>query len=492
MHGQDPERTPDIPEDPENTPFARGAEAQRGLRSSRRSCHVWCSAGLVLICLVALTSAVLRPSLGDSLQVPWAGSDRSGQFGSIARNGSVLPPPISFSHNRGICNLTVPFTPLEPARQWRLSPLWKRVCEEKNQRMGKNSGDRNWCWIGVKRQCHANLKAHHSWSELQSLASKDGSVPPVSDEPFDALENPKVCDRPWFGKARPFTAAEYETARRWMKSHVAVYVLNLPTDRERWDMVSKRLQSLNIWATRVSGVDMRIPGGLSLAKRMGWVPDGFNFSTAQEMAYRPEHAMGSILGTLGCASAHFKVHDRILADGSPLGLVLEDDSWLEDDFIPRLWTLVTEELPCDWEVLALYSRCPYGRCVSPHLSRVQPDANEPAWRCRQGVNWGMHAILYRAETLRKVQEVWKQAVFDENRPHCLDVDVALASISDKVGFYAVPAVQDPGFLRETNHPSARWNINQAAVTTMTQTTTSFIFVPTLPPGEPWPGAWKFG
>jgi len=51
----------------------------------------------------------------------------------------------------------------------------------------------------------------------------------------------------------------------------------------------------------------------------------------------------------------------------------------------------------------------------------------------------------------------------------MDVDVALASISDQVAFYAVPAVQKPGLLKETNHPSLRWGINMQARTTRTTT-----------------------
>merc|ERR1719195_2208506 len=106
----------------------------------------------------------------------------------------------------------------------------------------------------------------------------------------------------------------------------------------------------------------------------------------------------------------------------------------------------------------------------------------------------MHAVIYRTAALPNVQELWKKVVFNEERPHCMDVDVALASISDRVAFYAVPAVQDPGFVSETNHRSARWEINQAAQSTQTATTTS-MYVPAVPsvkPGEPWPGAWNFG
>merc|ERR1712039_597319 len=186
------------------------------------------------------------------------------------------------------------------------------------------------------------------------------------------------------------------------------------------------------------------------------------FDNAQKRANTKKHNMGSILGTLGCASAHFKVATKAIIDGKPLAVVMEDDSWPSDDFIPRLWSLVTEELPCDWEVTALMSRCPYGTCVTPRLARVQPDINEPAWRCHQGVNWGMHAVLYRAGTLPELVRKWKKVVFDESRPRCMDVDVALASISDEIGFYAVPAVQSPGFLREGDLGSSRWSINVGA------------------------------
>mmetsp|Transcript_72021 Transcript_72021/g.166813 ORF Transcript_72021/g.166813 Transcript_72021/m.166813 type:complete len:545 (-) Transcript_72021:156-1790(-) len=465
------ERTPDVPEDGSKT-FCK---LQRRGPQSRRLHYLWCSGGLALAITLLLASFILlRSSVVESaFQVPFLFSWRDNPW----------------TGGRGLCNASaLPFVP-GPIRAWRLSPAWRRVCEAKNH---ENSlpFERNWCWIGIKDKCHANLKAHHSWERLQELASQDGIAPPVADATFQPLENPGVCDRPWFGKARHFRADENETARRWMEENVAVYVLNLPGDNARWAMISQRLNSLEIWATRISGVDMRVSGALAEAKRMGWVPEVFNFSRVQSVAYKPEHNMGSILGTLGCASAHFKVQHRVLVDNSPLGLVLEDDSWPEDDFVQRLWSIVNEELPCDWEVLALMSRCPYGRCVSQHLARVQPDGNEPAWRCRHGVNWGMHGILYRTSALPRVQKLWKLTVFDEERPHCLDVDVALASISDKVAFYAVPAVQEPGFLRETNQESARWHINQAAETT--ETTTSFVYVPTIGPGEPWPGAWKYG
>jgi len=364
------------------------------------------------------------------------------------------------------------FATKESLRSWQLGPSWLEACKRKNhpsgQPMIEGTEDRNWCWTAYKGKCHGFLKEHHPWAEYQDMAAKEGRCPPRHDEPFSPLKDPDVCDDAEHGRSRNWTAKEREAASKWFSESVKVYVLNLPTDTNRWKMISKRMKELDVPIEQVHGVDMRVGNALRDAKDNGWVPRSWNFTTAQSAAYTKKQNMGSILGTVGCASAHFKAQSRILEDGFPLGVVLEDDSWVEDDFVERLWSLVVDELPCDWEVTALYSRCPYGQCVSTHLARIQPDANEPAWACRTGVNWGMHGMLYRTSTLAHVQKLWKSTVFDEERPLCLDVDVALASISDRVGFYAVPSVQDPGFLRETNHHSARWSINMAGTTSTTR------------------------
>jgi len=150
-----------------------------------------------------------------------------------------------------------------------------------------------------------------------------------------------------------------------------------------------------------------------------------------------------------------------------------------EDFVTKLWRLVTQELPCDWQAVSLNSRCPFGRCVSPHLMRVHPDVNEPAWRCHHGVNYGFQGVLYRTNEIENLQKKWKPVAFDEVRPHCLDVDVALASISDQVGFYAVPASQNPGLLHELPEGSSRVDINfqemeMSTTTTFTTITSSSV------------------
>mmetsp|Transcript_71949 Transcript_71949/g.159224 ORF Transcript_71949/g.159224 Transcript_71949/m.159224 type:complete len:527 (+) Transcript_71949:89-1669(+) len=331
---------------------------------------------------------------------------------------------------------------------------------------------RNWCWVALKeRGCHATLwnnhkaRPHFTWEEMRQKVVRLGAMPQTPT--FEPLQDPQVCDSRDLGKAEHWSLRQWAAARKWFSDNVAVYVLNLPANHERWKFLSSHLERLHINATRVWGIDLRNRGALESAKREGLLTDSFDFKVAQASAKTDWNRMGGILGTVGCAAAHFRAQKAALKARKerPLAVVLEDDAVLAEDFVPRLWSIVKEELPCDWGALSLRSMCPYGRCVSRHLTRVEPDLNEPWWRCHHGVNYGFQGMLYNLEQLHKFQDKWKKTVFDERRPHCLDIDVALASISDTVVFYAVPFVQQPGLLREEPGPSSRFDINIGEKTT---------------------------
>jgi hypothetical protein len=429
--------------------------------------------GIGIIAALVTWSVLLQAqSQGGLAQHFWPPSRRGSATGSNRSWPSALrhKPGLVGQHEL-LCNASAlaPGPWAGTSHHWRLEDnVWLDLCETKNrQRDYPSPSGRNWCWVGMKRQCHKSITHHKSWATIQDDAAELGLVPPRRQEPFAPLAAPDVCDRPEYGESRDWTREERREARTWFEKNVAVYVVNLRVNLGRWTMVSSRLEVLGINATRVPGVDMRESDALEKAKQAGWVPQGFSFEKVQAEAYSDDFHMGSVLGTLGCAAAHFKVLATIRKDGPPLAVVFEDDSWPEADFVERLWSLVREELPCDWEVTSLMSRCPYGHCVSRHLARVQPDVNEPESGCRHGVNWGMHGILYRTSALGRLRKVWGDTVFNEERPRCLDVDVALASISDRLSFYAVPSVQKPGFLKESRHESVRTVINVGAATTST-------------------------
>jgi len=396
--------------------------------------------------LSAVCSSVIwvrrSAAAGDRQSFDWSG-------GHVV---SLVGPP-------DYCNGHPGFGAQSP-RSWSLPSSTRSVCYESfhGSYNGKDMppGGRNWCWVGMKRLgCHARLAYRLSWRELNSIAVQAGALNPP--EPFLPLLDPQVCDVQTFGATRAWSPEEDRLAHEWFRENVVVLVLNLPMNRARWTFIQARLKELRIDATRVDGVDMRWEGALSSAMQEGMIPSSFDLEKAKTEAWKI--GLGGILGRVGCASAHFRGQRHAMKSGKPLAVIFEDDVWPEHDFVPRLWQLVREELPCDWEAVSLSSKCPYGRCISKHLTRVQPDANEPEESCHGGVNYGFQGMLYRTERLEAMQRIWQRVVFDHDRPQCLDVDVALASISDQVAYYAVPFVQNPGFLSEILTKSSRETVD---------------------------------
>eukprot|EP00435_Cladocopium_sp_Y103_P030160 s888_g7.t1 len=347
----------------------------------------------------------------------------------------VGPKP-QFAQGNEICNASAPLTDMNWApRGWDVSVGDRIQCESRNRvnptwkSLRYENWDRNWCWVAVKEMCHENLKTPKSWSRYRDLAYRAGLAPSRHFSPFDGLQNPEVCDGAKHGIQKAYFKEEASLALKWFHRNVQVYVLNLPKFYNRWDIITKRLHDLQIDAIRVIGVDMMEPNAYSDAVRNGWIAPDFDMKAAQAKAFQPQNDMGHILGTVGCAAAHFKAQSQILKDSPHLAIVLEDDSWLMDNFVTNFWRIVTQELPCDWDVLQLLGRCAYGKCISEHLARIQPDANEPADLCHQGVNWGFHGVLYRTAHLEKVQALWKKHVFNPKTPHCLAARHAMSEMA---------------------------------------------------------------
>lgn len=328
------------------------------------------------------------------------------------------------------------------------------------QAPGPYTKDRSWCWVGVKQfGCHQHWPDRLTWQQMASDAAGKNIRTPQG---FSPLRHPQVCDQRVLGGLTDWSSQELTQAKDWFDKNVAVFVLSLPSSYDRRDAVKQCMRKAYLDFEFVDGIDMRQPNAIEKAKKEGLIPDSYNFNWAQAEAYKQGMGRyGSIFGTLGCASGHFKaqLQGRKSHAARPLSLIFEDDQCPSPDIIPRLWRLVQHELPCDWQVLSLRSMCPYGSCISPHLTRVHPDINEPSARCYHGVNYGFYGVLYRMDEIETVQKTMKKHVFNETTPLCLDVDVALAAVSDEVRYYAVPSSHDPGFLRELPEGSNRVTIN---------------------------------
>jgi hypothetical protein len=250
-----------------------------------------------------------------------------------------------------------------------------------------------------------------------------------------------------------------------MRKDVSVFVLNRVEDTQRWSVMVRRMQELDIHFQRVWSVNLThlhthsdaaslvgapVDGEpvVEAAKRHRQLPQEYDVDEAQKAGLEIP-GLGTreeVLSAAGTAAGHLlAMHQAASRTDKPLVLLLEDDALLTNFFPTRLRSLL-QETPCDWKALSLKSQCPHGACVSPHIMRVMPSMIDPQGGCRRGVNRGLRAMLYRREQLQEVSSRLWSVVWQQQHPLCLNMDMALASVADELPYYAVPAIQYPGFL----------------------------------------------
>jgi len=188
---------------------------------------------------------------------------------------------------------------------------------------------------------------------------------------------------------------------------------------------------------------------LEAARRHKHLPADYDVAEAQNASLDLPGlgTRAAVLAAAGTAAGHLLALRQAAsrAGDKPLVLLLEDDALLTSFFPTRLRSLL-QETPCDWKALSLKSQCPHGACVSPHVMRVMPSKLDPQEGCRRGVNRGLRAVLYRREQLPEVSARLWSVVWQQQHPLCLNTDMALAALADEIPYYAVPAIQYPGFL----------------------------------------------
>uniref|UniRef100_A0A7S4QYP2 Uncharacterized protein n=1 Tax=Alexandrium monilatum TaxID=311494 RepID=A0A7S4QYP2_9DINO len=356
-------------------------------------------------------------------------------------------------HGRAICNSSAPVQEgVNAARAFDLPEGVREACTK----LPLPSHVPHWegqnvCWEWMKQVGCYDVHGVLSWQEAQARTARKRFAPVSASGAMRALGSPGLCDRRGLGALSTVTGEEVEAARVWLQATVAVFVLSASEDSSGWRAMSTRLGELGVAFRRLRPVDLTLLGAMDKARWESLWPRTYNMTRAQENADSQLQSMGGIVGAVGCAAGYLRILKEAAARATghrPLALVLEEDAVPAEDFAVRLRRLMVAEAPCDWSVISLESQCPYGDCVSPHLTRVRPDGNEPAERCRQGVNSGLRAMLYRQADVASLVQRLEQAVWDMDKPHCLDVDAALAATSDEVAYYAVPSVQRPSFLRE--------------------------------------------
>eukprot|EP00928_Gymnodinium_smaydae_P087332 TRINITY_DN71603_c0_g1_i1.p1 TRINITY_DN71603_c0_g1~~TRINITY_DN71603_c0_g1_i1.p1 ORF type:complete len:574 (-),score=130.76 TRINITY_DN71603_c0_g1_i1:29-1750(-) len=448
-------------------PTAESAQQCQSLCAANAQCEffTWDSAPLSGVCRL-LASVEASRSWGDRI----SGRRRCPE---APVNIAAVPAEEGLA-TLGFCNGSMPLSPPVTPRKFDL-PAWvTEWCTSDSLRPKGtwNWPGRNWCWVRTKNHaCYSPGSKDSStlpnWWWAQEAVNRSSHAPHPNDVLLEGLEDPVLCDIP--EHARPLVGVSYQeraAAAAWVRENIAIFTVNLPSAVDRWTKLRDRFHALGLQVMRIPGVDLTKPGAFQRAKETGTIPAVWNYTKARlnmdELFRFSDHfaAAGYLdqegIGTVGCAAAHLRAQKLAakLASGfakpKPLALILEDDVLVADDFAVKLRRLLAEETPCDWQVLALTTRCDYGRCISPHLSRVEPDGNEPDERCHNGVNFGMYAMLYRVSEIATVNTALANVVWNDDKAGCLPVDIAMSSISDKVAYYSVPSSQGHSMIFEPN------------------------------------------
>ncbi|CAE8732574.1 unnamed protein product, partial [Polarella glacialis] len=306
----------------------------------------------------------------------------------------------------------------------------------------------NWCWESLKLlSCPAGESTGLPWE--QSKATLEDTLRTPLGNRFHPLADASLCNEPEQGSRR-WTDFERQSARSWFFRNVRVYVLAIQSSVSTLAVVNTTagLADLGIAVTRVPGFDLSRTGDLEEATREG----AFKPQSSDEELVLEEGIAAT--SRLSRSASHFRALNLAQKTVRPLALLLEDGLQVVDDFELKVWSLVREEAPCDWDVISLSTTCPVGRCVSPHLARVGPEGNQPtsASRCSQGrngggVNRGLRGFLYRTSVLPTYRPRLQQVVFTSGSHACMDLDAALSATSDEIAYYGVPQVQKAGFFK---------------------------------------------
>lgn len=340
-----------------------------------------------------------------------------------------------------------------------ISKFWKGLCEESAAPVAQTWPGQSACWERMKQEsCYAG-DGKLSWRQAQENLARRSLAPFPEIVPIHPLRRPELCQHASLGAfADDAGAEETKQANAWLKSTVAVYVLVFSEQQDTpGGRAGAGLASQGVDFTPLRGLDLALNGSYQRAKQAGAIPGGFDFSRAEEASQSKLQGMDGIAGAVGLAASHLQAMDHAASAGDerPLVLVLEEDAAPAEHFAVKLRRLVQDEVPCDWVAVSLQSACPYGECVAPHLARVRPNTNEPAERCHHGANFGFYSMLYRKVTLPPLVRRLRRTVWDEKRPRCLDVDVALSSLANELAYYAVPKVQVPGLIVSGGGASSR-------------------------------------
>ena len=165
---------------------------------------------------------------------------------------------------------------------------------------------------------------------------------------------------------------------------IPVLVINLDRSKERWEGLVARAAALDISPKRIPAVD-----GNAIE------PSGRNGLHAGR--FKLWHGRTPMGSEYGCYMSHIHALDRVVSEGWPYAVVLEDDADFLPDFVPRLEALT--RLASAPGIVKLYNHRTRG-----FVTKERSDAGDLVGRCIHGPLGSAMGYLVSGPAARRLRE----------------------------------------------------------------------------------------
>jgi glycosyl transferase family 25 len=119
------------------------------------------------------------------------------------------------------------------------------------------------------------------------------------------------------------------------------FIINLPRDVKRRELIIDDMEKYNLNFSIIEAVDGRIFSDEDVKKY-------YNEKKSIQLFNNKLN-----LGEIGCALSHIKVYEKMVAEGIPSAVIMEDDVCIVDDKIDELLRNLEEKYPADFPVVVL-------------------------------------------------------------------------------------------------------------------------------------------
>ncbi|WEX11737.1 glycosyltransferase family 25 protein [Chelativorans sp. AA-79] len=145
---------------------------------------------------------------------------------------------------------------------------------------------------------------------------------------------------------------------------IPVLVINLDRSKERWEGMMARAAAAGFVPQRIPAVD-------------GNAVDPSQRGDLQTWKFRLWHGRNPLGTEYGCYMSHMRALERVIAEGWPYAVILEDDADFRPDFVPRI------------EALARLDPAPgvvklYNHRIKGFLAKARTEAGDDVGRCIHG------------------------------------------------------------------------------------------------------------